>query len=110
MNAHVKNERTPLHIAASKRVPVRIIRLLLDAGANPNALNGMDRTPLHTAVIASEELPYSIFLDANSEDAVRALLKAGADPKAKDALEVFPSHYTTRGSILNPLYEAMHKK
>jgi len=58
---------TGLHAAAWAGQPDRI-RTLVDAGADPNSVDGSSRTPLHVAAFASHD------------QTVAALVKAGADP------------------------------
>lgn len=70
---------TPLHrVADIRRVPqgpaAKMATLLLDRGADPNAKNWDDVTPLHQAV------------RARNLAVVRVLLERGADPNAKDKL------------------------
>jgi ankyrin repeat protein len=62
--------RTSLSLAVSKRI--EIVRLLLEAGANPNLADRSKVTPLMCAA------------QYQSVAAVEALLKAGANPLAKD--------------------------
>jgi ankyrin repeat protein len=62
----------PLHSAAA-REDVTIVRMLLTAGADPNARQQMDFTPLHAAA-----------QNGNSE-MVEVLLAAGADPTLTSA-------------------------
>jgi len=71
------NGETPLHrLADMRRAPAveagRMATLLLDRGADPNARNWDDVTPLHQAV------------RARSLGAVEVLLARGADPNARD--------------------------
>jgi len=58
---------TPLHVLAL-RPNLYGAKLLLEEGANPNAIGDMGQTPLHNAV------------SAGSEDMIRLLLEHGADP------------------------------
>ena len=60
---------TPMHSAVS-RTHADVVRILLDAGANPNARQSAGWTPLHAAAMNG---------DLNS---VELLLAAGADPSA----------------------------
>ncbi len=61
---------TPLHSAAAgSHAP--LLHLLLEAGANPNAVQHGGYTPLHSAA------------QNGQTELVRALLEAGADPRAK---------------------------
>jgi ankyrin repeat protein len=73
------NGETPLHrIADMRQVPqepaARMATLLLDRGADPNARNWDDVTPLHQAV------------RARNLAVVEVLLAHGADPNARDRL------------------------
>ena len=58
---------TPLHILA-RRPNLYGARLLLEEGANPNAVGDMGETPLHVAVSAGDEA------------LIKLLLENGADP------------------------------
>ncbi|MBC8340331.1 MAG: ankyrin repeat domain-containing protein, partial [Proteobacteria bacterium] len=61
------DRKSPLHVAAeAKRSDVA--SLLLDRGADPNALDASGRSPLYDAVVLGRE------------DNVRVLLERGADP------------------------------
>jgi ankyrin repeat protein len=62
--------RQPLHYAARTK-NVDVIDVLLDAGANPNAMDSMGDTPVNTAI-----------WEGNIE-VVRLLLRRGADPNLK---------------------------
>lgn len=82
-----------------------IARLLVDAGANANAVSDRGWTPLHAACVRSDAPTISVLLaagaavnvrddggttpliacaGAGSLEGVKALLTAGADPKAQD--------------------------
>lgn len=63
---------TPVHYAA-ERGDTELLRVLLDAGAAPDALTRHGETPMHLAARCVQI------------DAVRALLHAGADPETPDA-------------------------
>lgn len=57
---------TPLQVA-TRNGNLTVVKMLLGAGADPNARDDLGRTPLHEAVLR------------NSEELVRTLLEAGAD-------------------------------
>lgn len=58
---------TPLHVLA-RRPNLYGVRLLLEEGADPNAVGDMGETPLHVAVSVEDA------------DMIRLLLDSGADP------------------------------
>jgi ankyrin repeat protein len=94
--------RTPLHVAAEAG-NARSVDILLRAGADPNAEEGLHHdTPLINAVESDSESCIRLLIDAGadpnkpgrrkqppifmarSRSAIQALLDAGADPDAKD--------------------------
>ncbi len=68
------NRRTPLHLAAQHALPAAT-RLLLSAGADPDACDAGGLTPLHLAADRRRD----------SAETVQVLLDAGADANAHDA-------------------------
>lgn len=70
---------TPLHWAAGVGAPPVVIEALLAGGADPNARDGSDSTPLHAATTGSAEL-------------VDALLARGAHPNVRDRFGWSPLH------------------
>ncbi|KAF7631425.1 ankyrin repeat containing protein [Aspergillus flavus] len=81
---------TPLHISVS-RGHLTAVRLLLDGGADPNAIDGEGSTVLHTAVRSGHHI------------IVRELLRYGADPSAVDAAGWLPLHYAAEAGDENCL-------
>lgn len=67
-----RDNSTPLHVAAAMQRP-ELTRLLLETGADPNALDVNDQTPLHHAAWA------------NQPAIVSSLLQYGANWNLKDA-------------------------
>jgi ankyrin repeat protein len=61
-----------LHWALVREAP-KVIKLLLDSGANPNLATGTGRLPLNIAMRSGQV------------DAVQMLLASGADPEAADS-------------------------
>ena len=69
---------TPLHLAAYSNGNRAILVVLLDAGADVNARDEFDPTPLHDAA------------RNGNRPAIIALLEADADPNARDKLGMTP--------------------
>ncbi|MDP1591945.1 MAG: ankyrin repeat domain-containing protein, partial [Prosthecobacter sp.] len=85
---------TALHLAASG-YRVEIIRLLLKAGANPNAATNHRRSsPLHYA--ADGFITGPAWDAARQVETIRCLLDAGADLHAQDKNGVTPLHRAVR--------------
>ena len=104
---------TPLHVAALHGDTV-LIRVLVEAGANPDARDTGGETPLHRAVIQRRDSTVIAALLAAGADvgarddyrrtplhfaghnpepgAILALLAAGADPEARDRSGATPLH------------------
>ena len=68
VNLRNDNGETALHLLARNSGNPESIRLLIEAGANPNLASSADRTPLLSAV------------EKDNVSAVRALIAGGADP------------------------------
>lgn len=79
---------TPLHISATHG-HLWAVRLLLDHGADPNAIDGAGSTVLHTAV------------QRGHHDIVRELLRYNADPSSVDRLGWLPLHYAAEAGDEN---------
>ncbi len=75
-NAVDRRGRTPLFYAASRRM----VRTLVEAGANANQTDLMRHRPLHAAV------------NAGRLDVAKALLQLGSDPHAQDRRGLTPLH------------------
>jgi ankyrin repeat protein len=85
LDARDKDGSTPLHCAAWKGHE-EVVRLLLEAGADPNARNVNEHwgtTPLHAAA------------HANQSVIAELLIEHGADPNAHDLAGKTPLHHTT---------------
>ncbi len=71
----------PIHVAAMHSNKPAVIGLLVEAGADPNALAAEGTTPLHAAVDLNENLRV-----------IEALARAGADPNRQDHYGWMPLH------------------
>lgn len=114
-------KETPL-LAACSDVHVEIIEMLLGAGAEPNAIDGLGYSPLAKLAIASRQVPCSpsranIFneqgtfrMEPYPEDAVLAaaelLLAAGADPTAGQANTLCLAAQSNHARLIGRLIEA----
>ena len=83
---YVWHENTPLHLAVPCNNNKDVVKLLLNAGADPNKTNAHGQTPIHRT-------PYS--------DIVQLLLNAGAKPNNTDTAGYTPLHcFATMGTWL----------
>lgn len=99
VNAQDKDGLTPLHVLARADTMFKpeAMRLLLDAGANPNLRDNHDRTPAH--LLFTGRWPWS---DAGA--CLKILAKAGADLSAKDDEGKTPLHYVAALGTQKPLF------
>lgn len=79
---------TPLHISVTQG-HLWAVRLLLDRGADPNAIDGAGSTVLHTAV------------QSGHHTIVRELLRHHADPSSVDLIGWLPLHYAAEAGDEN---------
>lgn len=93
-NLKDEKNRLPSHTPTWVYAPMR---LLLAAGADPNAKDNEGKTSLHYINEAST---------LNNHGAVRLLLKAGADPNAKDQDEHTPLHEAWDAKVIKLLLAA----
>lgn len=77
--------KTALGLAVTERNP-KAVKMLLDAGANPNLGGPYQSPPLHAAVVF-ERIPKE---PSTFEPIVRSLLDAGADLQARDRFGATP--------------------
>ena len=77
----------------------KIIKILISAGAIPNAKDNEGRTPLHAAARNNKHT-----------QVIHMLLEAGADPEAKDNSGKFPSDYAKRGESIREYLESRRKQ
>jgi len=95
---------TPLHSAVADDAGTdvkELVRMLLDAGADPNARSASGGTPLHTAGFTG------------SMPVTEMLLAAGADPEATDARGLTPLDHARDNShpeVAAILHDAVLKK
>jgi len=84
VNCRDSNQNTALHWAA-KHYHHDCMRLLIGQGADVNASNDRDATPLHLA--------------ERNEGAIRILLEAGADPNKLDKDYDYPYYFAFYGGM-----------
>ena len=82
------DRKTPLHLAA-RHSSLDVAKLLINRGADVDAMDKDDRTPLHYAV------------RKNSLDVAKLLLDRGADVDAMDKDDRTPLHYAVRKNSLD---------
>lgn len=88
---HVDNSaKSALHLAVGSGEILRrdVIRMLVGAGADVNAVDGSGRTPLHVAA------------KRGARKRVRELVKSGADVGARDTMGWTPLHWAADGGCL----------
>ncbi|HZU30013.1 MAG TPA: ankyrin repeat domain-containing protein, partial [Candidatus Angelobacter sp.] len=88
----IAKDSTALHVAAWKAWP-EVVKLLIERGANVNAQDAKERTPLMLAVKACVD---SYWTNRRSPESVEALLGAGASASGVE----FPSGYAEVDRLL----------
>lgn len=88
-----------LHLAIESGFPLKIIRLLIDKGANVHAVNQKQQTALHSAALVRPTNP-EIF---------EYLINAGVDPHALDYIERIAWMYIEEEAILNQTLQIKNK-
>ena len=96
--------RRPLHIVLSRPQfqsftdVERIIKALLDSGADPNARDGQGNTPAHVFVASTVRSLGSPTIDSTVvTSAMSLLLQSGANPNARDDDGSTPLHLSVTG-------------
>ncbi len=98
----VRNHKgqTPLHLAVAQKGSDAVVKQLLAAGANPNAMDNAGLTPLATATRAQNESVVSLLMEFNAKPHVAPPEKG--EPLDEDAPTNSPEPKAT-----NPLQNAM---
>ena len=103
MEHYVYAGDTALHVAAFAYAPA-IVRALLRRGANPNAVNRRDATPLH---YAADGQPGSAWWNPRAQAAtIRALIGAGAEVDAGPVTALYRAIRTRSASAVAALLAA----
>ncbi|MBX3229411.1 MAG: ankyrin repeat domain-containing protein [Labilithrix sp.] len=92
---------TALHGAAVNG-DVELVRRLLAEGADPNARDATERTPLHVVHLARN--------DERALEIAKLLVAAGADPRAKDGNRLMPSQLGYASDVATYLRKEARKK
>jgi ankyrin repeat protein len=92
-----RNFGTGLHIAAAYR-SIKVLILLLSMGADPDARNVDNGTPLHKVVDG--------FMDAKRLEVIERLLKSGANPNLRDCYGRSPLHRLCERDYFDSYIEA----
>lgn len=90
----ISKDSTAMHVAAW-RMSHEVLELLIARGANVNARDARDRTPL---MLAAKACVDSYWAEHRSPRAVKALLAAGADARGVQ----YPSGYDAVDALLKP--------
>ena len=98
----VRNHKgqTPLHLAVAQKGSDAVVKQLLAAGANPNAMDNAGLTPLATATRAQNESVVSLLMEFNAKPHVTPPEKG--EPLDEEAPSNSPAPKAT-----NPLQNAM---
>ncbi len=112
VNETDKNGVTPLHRAVRFRSPAAV-KLLLERGANPNAVDGKTQsTPLHRAVTTTGA-PTTAGKAKEAAIIIKLLLRQGANPGLSNRMGKTPRDYARDAEIRRLLdrgNEPPHKK
>ena len=101
INEYNTDGLTPLHLGVING-NIQIINLLLEKGANPNALSlSKSRSPLHFCYI---------YQNQNKEEIIKVLISHGAKPNIKDIKNRKPSDYLNINSNSSNSNNSIHKK
>jgi ankyrin repeat protein len=105
-----EHHRTPLHHAAAKNRP-KVVRLLLDLGANPNATDAAGATPLTTAAQENADADViSVLQEAGATLDFRAAVNLKRYDLAEAMLRAEPSRLGPEGNDTIALHLAVSKQ